>query len=61
MSIFIAVVFRLIAPRKPKFLRDLKVFVNSGKAAKFLAEVSYFYDNFSSPEEGVLSGYYWVS
>jgi hypothetical protein len=33
---------------------DLKGNVNSGKAAKFLAEVSYFYD---SPirEEGVLS------
>jgi hypothetical protein len=51
-DIFMAVVFPTpFAPRKPKFLlyRPQNV-INSGKAAKFLAEVSYFYDSFSSPE-----------
>jgi hypothetical protein len=50
MSIFMAVVFRSICPKKTKNLSfiDLKGnVVNSGKAAKFLAEVSYFYDSFS--------------
>jgi hypothetical protein len=50
------------APRKPKFLFiDLKGnVVNSGKAAKFLAEVSYFYDSFSISEEGSFVRYYLV-
>jgi hypothetical protein len=43
-------------------VRFLCAVVNSGKAAKFLAEVSYFYDSFSHFQRGrgVLSGYYLV-
>jgi hypothetical protein len=58
-----AVVFPApFAPRK-KFLlyRPQRNVVNSGKAAKFLAEVSYFYDSFSFQREGVLSGTIWFS
>jgi hypothetical protein len=47
MSIFMAVVFPIHLPQENQnfSLIDLKGnVINSGKAAKFLAEVSYFYD-----------------
>jgi hypothetical protein len=59
-DIFIAVVFGSICPENQNFsFIDLKMLSTAVKAAKFLAEVSYFYDNFSIPEEGSFVEYYW--